>query len=72
MCIRDRDMRSVNLNMIYMQSGIQWIPMYRIDILSENELHIELKAIIENYTEDIKNAEISLSVGDSQVFWDTV
>ncbi len=67
--IFDKDMRSVNVDMIYMQSGIQWIPMYRINILSENELHLELKAIVENYAEDIKNAEISLTVGDPQFFW---
>jgi hypothetical protein len=65
----DKDMRSTNLNMMYMQTGIQWIPMYHINILNENEIHLELKAVVENYAESIKGADLTLTVGEPQFFW---
>ncbi|MBU1720329.1 MAG: DUF4139 domain-containing protein, partial [Bacteroidetes bacterium] len=57
------------LRMSYMQAGIQWVPSYCLKILTDKELQIEMNAIVENYAEDIKNADLTLTVGNPQFFF---
>ena len=60
---------NVKLKLIYMQSGIQWIPSYIIKVISDKELQLEMKALVENYSENIDNAELTLTVGNPQFFY---
>ncbi len=60
---------NVKLKLIYMQSGIQWIPSYIIKVISDKELQLEMKALVENYSETIDNAELTLTVGNPQFFY---
>jgi hypothetical protein len=55
--------------MVYMQSGIQWFPSYNIKMINDNELQLEMKALVENYSEDINDAELTLTVGNPQFFY---
>ena len=52
------------IRMLYMQSGIQWIPSYIVKIIDDKELQIDMKALVENYMEDISDAELTLTVGN--------
>ncbi|HOY31639.1 MAG TPA: DUF4139 domain-containing protein [Bacteroidales bacterium] len=65
----DKNMASTDLRVVYMQSGIQWIPSYNIKLISENELQLEMKALVENYAEDIDDAELTLTVGNPQFYY---
>ncbi len=57
------------LRMVYMQTGIQWMPSYFIKIQDDKELIIELKALVENYSENIEDADLTLTVGNPQFYW---
>jgi hypothetical protein len=60
---------NVKLKLIYMQGGIQWIPSYIIKVINDKELQLEMKALVENYSEAIDNAELTLTVGNPQFFY---
>ncbi|MEI8203766.1 MAG: hypothetical protein WCH34_12170 [Bacteroidota bacterium] len=57
------------LRMVYMQTGIQWMPSYFIKIIDDKELQIEMKALVENYSESIEDADLTLTVGNPQFYW---
>ncbi len=60
---------NTKLKMYYMQQGIQWIPMYNIKLINDKELMLEMKAVVENFSENIQNAELTLTVGNPQFFF---
>lgn len=60
---------NVKLKLIYMQTGIQWIPSYIIKVINDKELQLEMKALVENYAEAIDNADLTLTVGNPQFFY---
>lgn len=51
------------LRLSYMHTGMNWIPSYNIKLIDDKTLQIEMKALIENYSEDIMDAELTLTVG---------
>lgn len=53
----------------YMSSGIQWLPSYSIRITDAGKLQLEMKALIENYAEGIKDADVVLTVGKPQMLY---
>jgi cytoskeletal protein CcmA (bactofilin family) len=59
-----RNTDNVNLKMVYMQTGIQWLPSYNIKLLNEKELQLEMRALVENFMEKINDADLTLTVGD--------
>lgn len=60
----------VTVRMTYMQSGIQWTPLYNIKVLNDKELQLELKATVENFMEDdIKNTNLVLTVGSPNFYY---
>lgn len=65
----DKNLTNTDLRVVYMQSGIQWIPSYDIKIINENELQLEMKALVENYSEDISDAELTLTVGNPRFYY---
>lgn len=61
---------SVPLRLSYMQSGIQWTPLYNIKILNDKELQLELKATVENYMEtDLTGVDLVLTVGSPNFYY---
>jgi len=59
-----KNSENANMKMVYMQTGIQWIPSYNIKLVNEKELQLEMRALVENYMEKIDNADLTLTVGD--------
>lgn len=55
----------------YMSTGIQWLPSYNIRITDTEKLQLEMKALVENYSEAIKDADVSLTVGKPQMLYGT-
>lgn len=53
----------------YMSSGIQWLPSYSIRLTDAGKLQLEMKALIENYAEGIKDADVVLTVGKPQMLY---
>ncbi len=60
----NRDPKEVKIKLVYMQAGIQWIPTYNIKVLNDKELQLEMRALVENFAENINNADLTLTVGD--------
>lgn len=60
---------NTNLKLVYMQTGIQWVPSYNVKLLSDKELQLEMKALVENSVENIENADVTLTVGNPQFFY---
>ena len=66
----NKAVESTRLKLVYMQAGIQWIPSYNVKILSETELQLEMRALVENFAEKIEDANLTLTVGDPQFkYW---
>ena len=65
----DKNITNTDMRVVYMQSGIQWLPSYNIKIINDNELQLEMKALVENYSEDIEDAELTLTVGNPQFYY---
>ena len=58
---KPKDNAAVKLS--YMQTGMNWSPNYNIKIIDDNNLQLEMKALIENFTEEIKDVDLTLTVG---------
>ena len=67
----NKKMDNTRLRMFYMHTGIQWIPSYNIKIIDDKELQLEMKALIENFNEDINDAEMTLTVGNPRFYYGT-
>ncbi|MEI7801449.1 MAG: hypothetical protein WCI97_02270, partial [Bacteroidota bacterium] len=53
----------------YMSSGIQWLPSYSIRLMDGGKMQLEMKALIENYSEGISDADVVLTVGKPQMLY---
>ncbi len=53
----------------YMSAGIQWLPSYSIRLSDAGKLQLEMKALVENYSEVINNADVVLTVGKPQMLY---
>ncbi|TAF32655.1 MAG: DUF4139 domain-containing protein [Cytophagales bacterium] len=51
------------VEMMYLQSNISWLPMYRVTLLDESRAKINLSANLVNDAEDLVNADVNLVVG---------
>lgn len=67
----NKKMDNTQLRMFYMQTGIQWIPSYNVKIIDDKEVQIEMKALVENFSEEIKDAEMTLTVGNPRFYYGT-
>ena len=65
----DKGISNVDLKVIYMQNGIQWLPSYCIKLVNDKELQLEMKAIVENYSESVENVDLTLTVGAPQFYF---
>ena len=58
-----KDDKESNLNMMYLQKGISWLPTYLVDLEANNKAMVTLSANLVNDAEDLDNADVSLVVG---------
>lgn len=65
----EKEAPSAFLQEYYMQSGLSWMPSYFLKLKDEKTARLELKAMIENFAEDIKDVETELVVGAPQMYY---
>ncbi len=58
-----KDDKECNLNMMYLQKGISWLPTYLVELGPDNKAYLTLTANLVNDAEDLDNADVSLVVG---------
>ncbi len=58
-----KDDKESNLNMMYLQKGISWLPTYLVELGADKKAYITLTANLVNDAEDLDNADVSLVVG---------
>jgi len=58
-----KDDKESNLNMMYLQHGISWLPTYLVELEPNNKAQLTLTADLMNDAEDLDNADVSLVVG---------
>ncbi len=51
------------LNLMYLQNGISWIPSYLLELTSDTEARLRLQAEVVNDVEEIVNTDINFVVG---------
>ena len=57
------------LQQIYMTGGMNWIPSYFLKLKDDKTARLEMKATIENYAEDLNEADAELVVGAPQMIY---
>ncbi|MFH0895812.1 MAG: hypothetical protein V2A54_15360 [Bacteroidota bacterium] len=60
---------NIPLRVMYMHGGIQWVPSYNIKVINDKELQLEMKALVENYSESVEDADLTLTMGNPQFFY---
>jgi len=65
----DKAAENVALQQIHMTSGINWIPSYYLRLKDDKTARLEMKALVENYAEDLRDAETELVVGAPQMIY---
>lgn len=63
----DKPADNLQLQEIYMTGGINWLPSYYLRLKDDKNARIEMKAILENQVEDLKDADVELVVGSPQM-----
>ncbi len=58
---------NLTLQQIHMTGGINWIPSYYLKLKDDKTARLEMKALVENYAEDLKETETDLVVGAPQM-----
>jgi hypothetical protein len=52
-----------NMDLIYFRNGIGWLPNYKVELLSDKEARITMKAGVTNDAEDLDNVDLNFVVG---------
>lgn len=63
----EKPTENILLQETYMTGGINWIPSYYLKLKDEKSARLEMKAIVENYAQDFKDADVELIVGAPQL-----
>jgi hypothetical protein len=58
---------NIALQQVHITGGINWIPSYYLRLTSDKNARLEMKAVVENFAEDLKDAETELVVGAPQM-----
>lgn len=59
----NKEKSNMPVKVTYMQSGMSWAPSYNIKLVDDNKLQLAMNALIENFSEEIKDAELTLTLG---------
>ncbi len=51
------------LELMYLQQGLNWVPTYQLELLSDTEANLTLRAEVSNNAEDIENTDVNFVVG---------
>lgn len=62
----NKDIDNTPVKISYMSTGITWTPSYNIKLIDDKNLQLELKALIDNNSENITNADMTITVGNPQ------
>ena len=54
---------SQELEMMYLQKGVSWVPNYSIDLVTDTKAKITLRALLINEVEDLEGASLNFVVG---------
>ncbi|MBK7150037.1 MAG: hypothetical protein IPH78_14820 [Bacteroidetes bacterium] len=68
----EKPIESLSLQEIYMTKGFNWLPHYFLKLKDEKNGRLEMKATVENYAEELKDAELELVVGSPQMSYSQV
>ncbi|MFN8323132.1 MAG: hypothetical protein U0T74_10785 [Chitinophagales bacterium] len=60
---------TISMQETYMTSGINWIPSYYLKLKDDKNARLEMKATLENFCEELKDAETELVVGTPQMLY---
>ncbi|MAY74765.1 MAG: hypothetical protein CMJ31_08665 [Phycisphaerae bacterium] len=52
-----------SVSLMYLQRGLRWIPSYRITMLDDERVRLELQASLVNELDDLENATVHMAVG---------
>lgn len=63
----DKPADNLALQEVYMTGQLNWIPSYYLKLKDDKSARLEMKAVVENYTEDIRDADVELVVGSPQM-----
>ncbi len=63
----DKTNGELPFSMIYMQNGMNWVPAYALKLTDDKIGRLEMKATIENNTENIVDCDVNLVVGNPQM-----
>jgi hypothetical protein len=58
---------NISLQEIFMTGGVNWIPSYYLRLKDDKNARLEMKAVIENFAEDLRDTEVELVVGAPQM-----
>ncbi len=58
---------NISLQQVHMTGGINWIPSYYLRLKDDKTARLEMKALVENFAEDLKDTETELVVGAPQM-----
>lgn len=65
----EKKSESLNLQECYLQLGFNWIPSYLLKLTNDKDARLEMKATVENYSENLNDVETELVVGSPQVYF---
>ncbi|MDH6354992.1 hypothetical protein M2132_001329 [Dysgonomonas sp. PH5-45] len=51
------------VRMMYLQNGLSWTPVYRLELKNDTEGRLSLQAEVKNHVEDIANTDIDFVIG---------
>lgn len=57
-----------SMNVMYLTSSLQWTPMYRLLLTSNNEAVLRMRASVVNNAEDLKNTNLNLAAGNPNFY----
>lgn len=62
----ERPARRADIDLTFLTDGLNWIPQYKLELLGEQRLRLQLFATILNDQADLENVQLQLAVGQPQ------
>lgn len=59
----DKNSKQQELNLMYLQNEIGWLPTYQLELLNDQKARLTLQAEVQNDAEDLQNATLNFVVG---------
>ena len=62
----DRSTRNAEIDLTFLTDGLSWVPQYKVELLGDQRLNLQLFATILNDQADLDNIQLQLAVGQPQ------